>query len=62
MESIARRASRRGEPWHRAPQARRRHTGVLAALHGEVRPSAIVVDDILETGGRLISCCRELRR
>ena len=32
------------------------------SLHGQVRPSAVVVDDILDTGGTLISCCRELRR
>jgi ribose-phosphate pyrophosphokinase len=30
-------------------------------LVGELRRSAVVVDDILDTGGTLISCCRELR-
>jgi ribose-phosphate pyrophosphokinase len=44
-------------------QKRRTRTGVAhVSLHGEVGPSAIVVDDILDTGGTLISCCRELRR
>lgn len=42
---------------------RRTRTGVgHVSLHGEVRPSAVVVDDILDTGGTLISCCHELRR
>ena len=42
---------------------RRTRAGVgHISLHGEVRPSAVVVDDILDTGGTLISCCRELRR
>jgi ribose-phosphate pyrophosphokinase len=29
---------------------------------GELAPRAIVVDDILDTGGTLLSCCRELLR
>ncbi|HET9013071.1 MAG TPA: ribose-phosphate diphosphokinase [Gemmatimonadaceae bacterium] len=42
---------------------RRTRAGVEhVSLHGEVRPSAVVVDDILDTGGTLISCCHELRR
>jgi ribose-phosphate pyrophosphokinase len=42
---------------------RRTPAGVAhASLHGQVRASAIVVDDILDTGGTLISCCQELRR
>jgi ribose-phosphate pyrophosphokinase len=42
---------------------RRTRAGIEhVSLHGEVRPSAVVVDDILDTGGTLISCCRELRR
>jgi ribose-phosphate pyrophosphokinase len=28
---------------------------------GELSERAIVVDDILDTGGTLVSCCRELR-
>jgi ribose-phosphate pyrophosphokinase len=30
-------------------------------LVGELRRVAVVVDDMLDTGGTLISCCRELR-
>lgn len=30
-------------------------------VEGEVAPRAIVVDDILDTGGTLVSCCRKLR-
>jgi ribose-phosphate pyrophosphokinase len=30
-------------------------------LVGELSEQAIVVDDILDTGGTLVSCCRELR-
>ncbi|GCE06008.1 ribose-phosphate diphosphokinase [Dictyobacter aurantiacus] len=35
---------------------------VHEALAGEVRPQAIVVDDILDTGGTLVSCCEQLRQ
>lgn len=35
-----------------------RHVG----LRGELRPRAIVVDDILDTGGTLVSCCVALVR
>ena len=42
---------------------RRTPEGVVhTALHGELGPYAVVVDDILDTGGTLVSCCRELRR
>jgi ribose-phosphate pyrophosphokinase len=42
---------------------RRTPAGIVhAALHGEARGRAVVVDDILDTGGTLISCCHELRR
>jgi ribose-phosphate pyrophosphokinase len=42
---------------------RRTPEGVVhTALHGELGPHAVVVDDILDTGGTLVSCCRELRR
>lgn len=34
------------------------HSGVV----GAPGPRAVVVDDILDTGGTLVSCCRELRR
>ena len=33
------------------------HTG----MRGELAPRAFVVDDILDTGGTLVSCCRALR-
>ena len=35
---------------------------VHGELLGSLGPSAVVVDDILDTGGTLISCCRELQR
>ncbi len=35
---------------------------VHSALVGEVRPRAVLVDDILDTGGTLLSACGELRR
>lgn len=40
-----------------------RHAGGVRHLRlaGEVSPRAVVVDDILDTGGTLVSCCRELR-
>lgn len=42
---------------------RRTPEGVVhTALHGELGPHAVIVDDILDTGGTLVSCCRELRR
>ena len=33
-----------------------------SVLHGEVGPQAVIVDDILDTGGTLISACETLRR
>ena len=42
---------------------RRTPDGVVhTALHGELGRRAVVVDDILDTGATLVSCCRELRR
>ena len=36
--------------------------GVMhTALRGELARHAVIVDDILDTGGTLVSCCRELR-
>lgn len=32
------------------------------ACHGEVGPQAIVIDDILDTGGTLVSCCEILQQ
>lgn len=44
-------------------EKRRTETGVVHGdLVGTVSRSALVVDDILDTGGTLVSCCRELRR
>jgi len=44
-------------------EKRRTPAGVVhAAFNGEVRRHAIVIDDILDTGETLVSCCRELRR
>jgi ribose-phosphate pyrophosphokinase len=38
-------------------------TGVVhRELVGEVGRRAVVIDDILDTGGTLVSCCRELTR
>lgn len=38
-------------------------TGVVhRELVGEVGRRAVVIDDIIDTGGTLVSCCRELRR
>jgi ribose-phosphate pyrophosphokinase len=43
-------------------QKQRRQDGVTHGdLVGELAADAIVVDDILDTGGTLLSCCRELR-
>jgi ribose-phosphate pyrophosphokinase len=42
---------------------RRTRDGVVhGRLQGKVGPRAVVVDDMLDTGGTLISCCEELRR
>jgi ribose-phosphate pyrophosphokinase len=44
---------------------RKRRTGTVVehtAVVGAPRRRAVVVDDILDTGGTLVSCCRELRR
>jgi ribose-phosphate pyrophosphokinase len=35
---------------------------VHGGLQGSVGRRAVVIDDILDTGGTMISCCRELRR
>lgn len=44
-------------------EKRRTPDGVAhTALHGELGAHAVVVDDILDTGATLVSCCRELRR
>lgn len=36
--------------------------GVHATLQGPVTRRAVVIDDILDTGGTLIACCEELQR
>jgi ribose-phosphate pyrophosphokinase len=41
----------------------RTREGVLhVALHGEVSPRVVIIDDILDTGGTLVSACQALRR
>lgn len=35
--------------------------GVSSILHGRVSPNVIVVDDILDTGGTLLACCKILK-
>lgn len=35
---------------------------VHGRLHGSVGPRAVIVDDMLDTGGTLISCCARLRQ
>ena len=32
------------------------------AFHGEVKDKAIIIDDMLDTGGTLVSCCEQLVR
>ena len=44
-------------------EKRRTGEGVIhRAIAGNVRPQAIVVDDILDTGGTLVSCCEQLHQ
>ncbi len=44
-------------------QKRRSDTGVAhVSMEGDVAPRAVVIDDILDTGATLVSCCRELER
>lgn len=44
-------------------EKRRTVEGVThGTIAGTVRPQAIVVDDILDTGGTLVSCCEQLQQ
>ena len=31
-------------------------------IYGNVGPQAVIVDDILDTGGTLVSCCEQLQQ
>jgi len=35
--------------------------GVSSVLHGSVGPNVVIVDDILDTGGTLLACCKILK-
>lgn len=35
--------------------------GVSSVLHGRVNPNVVIIDDILDTGGTLLACCRILK-
>jgi ribose-phosphate pyrophosphokinase len=44
-------------------EKRRTHQGVAhVSISGHVGPQAVIVDDILDTGGTLVSCCEQLQQ
>ena len=44
-------------------EKRRTHEGVVhVSISGQVGHQAVIVDDILDTGGTLVSCCEQLRQ
>ena len=36
-------------------------TGVSSVLHGRVSQNVVIIDDILDTGGTLLACCKNLK-
>lgn len=60
-QAVARAAGMRGEVV--VLEKRRTHEGVVHVnISGNAGPQAVIVDDILDTGGTLVSCCEQLQQ